>query len=178
MTLVSVLWKTILWKISLNSQKNNCGRAFFMLQVSRPRHVFTWGFYGGVFCRVFSWDCSKMREVSVIGIFLVRIFLHLDWVLRDTPYLSAFSSNAGKYGLEKLRKSNSYVASSDADWSSHLKFWLVVFNKNKKTNVKQKLFVGEYIKPNSINYYQVSMTMEQFCWIASFRVVVKKEKVV
>ena len=34
-------------------------------------------------------------------IFLIRIFPHLDWIRRDTPYLFLFSLNAGKYGPEK-----------------------------------------------------------------------------
>ena len=33
--------------------------------------------------------------------FLVRVFSYSDWILRDTEYLSVFSPNAGKYGLEK-----------------------------------------------------------------------------
>ena len=33
--------------------------------------------------------------------FLVRVFPHSDWILRDAKYLSVFSSNAGKYGPEK-----------------------------------------------------------------------------
>ena len=33
--------------------------------------------------------------------FLIHIFLHPDWMRRDTPYLSVFSQNAGKYGPEK-----------------------------------------------------------------------------
>ena len=32
--------------------------------------------------------------------FLVRIFLHLDWILRKTESLSVFSPNAGKNGSE------------------------------------------------------------------------------
>ena len=32
---------------------------------------------------------------------LVRIFLHLDWILRFTPYISLFSPNTEKYGPEK-----------------------------------------------------------------------------
>ena len=36
--------------------------------------------------------------LSVFGVFLVRIFQH-----SDTPYLSVFSTNAGKYGPEKFR---------------------------------------------------------------------------
>ena len=33
--------------------------------------------------------------------FLVRIFLHSDWIRRDSKYLSVFSPNAGKCGREK-----------------------------------------------------------------------------
>ena len=42
-------------------------------------------------------------KVSVMGVFLVRIFPHYDWIRTDTPYLSVFSLNAGKYEPEKLR---------------------------------------------------------------------------
>ena len=34
---------------------------------------------------------------------MVRSFKQLDRIRRDTDYLSVFSSNAGKYGPEKLR---------------------------------------------------------------------------
>ena len=40
------------------------------------------------------------RKVSVFGVILVRIFPHSDLIRRDTPYLSVFSPNAGKYGSE------------------------------------------------------------------------------
>ena len=33
--------------------------------------------------------------------FLVRIFPHSDGIRKDTSYLSVFSPNPGKYGLEK-----------------------------------------------------------------------------
>ena len=42
-------------------------------------------------------------KVSVFGVFLVRTFPYLDWIRRDTPYLSVISPNAGKYGPEKLQ---------------------------------------------------------------------------
>ena len=41
--------------------------------------------------------------LSAFGVFLVRIFPHLNWIWRDTPYLFVFSPNAEKYGPEKLR---------------------------------------------------------------------------
>ena len=42
-------------------------------------------------------------KMSVFWVFLVYISPHLDWIRRDTPYLSTFSPNEGKYGPEKLR---------------------------------------------------------------------------
>ena len=39
---------------------------------------------------------STTWKVSVFGVILVRIFLHLDWIQRDTLYPSVFSANAGK----------------------------------------------------------------------------------
>ena len=38
-----------------------------------------------------------------IGVILVRIFPHLNWIRRDAEYLSVFSPNAGKYGPKKLQ---------------------------------------------------------------------------
>ena len=42
-------------------------------------------------------------QVSIFGVFLVRIFPHSDGIRRDTEYLSVFSPNAGKCGPEKLQ---------------------------------------------------------------------------
>ena len=36
-------------------------------------------------------------------LFLVRVFLHSDWIRKDTEYLSVFSPNAGKCGPEITR---------------------------------------------------------------------------
>ena len=42
-------------------------------------------------------------KMSVLGVFMVRNFLYLVWIRRDTEYLSVISPDAGKYGPEKLR---------------------------------------------------------------------------
>ena len=48
------------------------------------------------------WNYEALREkCSNTEFFLVRIFLHSDWIQRDTPCFSVFSSNAGKYEPEK-----------------------------------------------------------------------------
>ena len=52
------------------------------------------------------WDHVKhftTWKVSVFGVFLVLNFPHSNWIWRDTPYLSVFCLNTGKYGPEKLR---------------------------------------------------------------------------
>ena len=48
-------------------------------------------------------ESSKAWKVSVFEVFLVCIFPHPDWIRRDTPCLSVFTPNAGKYGSEKLQ---------------------------------------------------------------------------
>ena len=45
---------------------------------------------------------STAWKLSVLGVFLVGISPHSDWIRRDIPYLSMFSSNAGKYGPENI----------------------------------------------------------------------------
>ena len=37
-------------------------------------------------------------KVYLFGVILVRIFPHLEWIQRDTEYLSVLSPNAGKCG--------------------------------------------------------------------------------
>ena len=42
-------------------------------------------------------------KVPVLGVILVRIFPHSDWIRRDTDYLAVFSLNVGKCGPKQLR---------------------------------------------------------------------------
>ena len=53
-------------------------------------------------CKIIWYICTVWK-VSVFGVFLLRIFPYLGWIRTDTPYLSIFSPNAGKYGAEKLQ---------------------------------------------------------------------------
>ena len=43
---------------------------------------------------------STVWKVSVFGVILVPIFLHLDWIWRDASYHSVFNPDAGNYGPE------------------------------------------------------------------------------
>ena len=42
-------------------------------------------------------------KIVPIWSFLVRIFQHAEWIRTDTPYLSVFSPNAGKYRPENSK---------------------------------------------------------------------------
>ena len=75
----------------------------------------------------------KLREKCPnTELFLVRIFLHSDWIRRDTPYfptfglnterysyLSVFSPNAGKYRLEIIP----YLDTFHGVWVVHNYGW-------------------------------------------------------
>ena len=43
-------------------------------------------------------------------LFLVHIFLSLDWIRRNTPHLSVFRPNLGKYGPDKIPSLNTFHA--------------------------------------------------------------------
>ena len=48
-------------------------------------------------CSVLHFSTPLREKCSNTEFALVRIFPHLDWIRRDTEYLSVFSLNAGKY---------------------------------------------------------------------------------
>ena len=58
--------------------------------------------------------------------FLVPIFSHLNWIWRDTEYLSVFSPNAGKYGPDKTPYLDTFYTRSIA----HVLAALKNFHKN------------------------------------------------
>ena len=47
------------------------------------------------------WKPAPHEKCPNMEFFLVLIFLHLNWIQRDSPYLYVFSPNAGKYEPEK-----------------------------------------------------------------------------
>ena len=77
--------------------------------------------------------------------FLVRIFPHSDWIRRDTPYLSVFSPNVGKYGPEKTPYLDTFYAVGkrsliSLNWNKWMKNLFIC--RWKKT-IKNKLTVSK-----------------------------------
>ena len=68
--------------------------------------------------------------MSVFGVFLVRIFPHLDW-RKDTKYLSVFNSNAGKYGPEKSLKRTLSMQCMAILTNTFLVFYILLFRSPK-----------------------------------------------
>ena len=70
-------------------------------------------------------------KASVFGAILVLIFPNLDWVRRDTEYLSVFSPNAGKYGPEWLQ-----IRTLFTQCETFRNFSKVLARNKKQTNKK------------------------------------------
>ena len=89
-------------------------------------------------------------KVSVFGVFLVHIFLHLDWIRRDTGYLFKFSPNAGKYGPKKLRIRTLLT-----------QYWLKsknYFHSKRRSLVLKKKFYLHYVFATSTLYLYIFTT--------------------
>ena len=54
------------------------------------------------------WAQTAREKCPNTEFFLVRIFPHSDWIGEDTPYLSVFNPNAGKYWPEKAPYLNTF----------------------------------------------------------------------
>ena len=72
------------------------------------------------FSRVFQHiEINNAWKESVFRVFLVRTFMHLDWIRRHTEKMSVFSPTAGKYGLDQLRTRtlfSQWKRNIDAKW--------------------------------------------------------------
>ena len=53
-------------------------------------------------------DVKRVRIRSYSSPYFSRIFLQSDWIRRDTPYLSVFSTNEGKSGKNADQKNSGY----------------------------------------------------------------------
>ena len=75
------------------------------------RSVFRNEFYVGVYGthgqkstpQMFYRILNTAWKVPVFGVFIVRIFPHLDLIRRNDEFLSVFSPNTGKYGPEEIQ---------------------------------------------------------------------------
>ena len=93
-------------------------------------------------------------KVSVFGVFLVRIFSHLNWIRKDTPYLSVLSPNTGKYRLEKLTDDNKRFLLRD---------FKIIFMINERNFGKKSSLLLE----NVCQRFRCQLCMDMFV-IASF----------
>ena len=142
-----------------------CGRVFVLFIVSYRHDILS----KGASSPTPSWNLGNLFKelvtawkVSVFGVFLVRIFLHLNWIRRETPYPSVFSLNAGMYGPGILQirtlltqcMSGQYSISKNPE--KHQKIWLR--RKLKKKKLKKNWNLPNFVfsqacvrKPQEVN---------------------------
>ena len=115
-----MVWQKVPWKMNLN----DVNYVFFLVNfllfwvVDKPLIIFTdyclstfffWVFQEIVLVTFWSIKKDVLREKCPnTEYFLVCIFLHSDWIRRDTKYLSVFSPNARKYGPENTPYLNTF----------------------------------------------------------------------
>ena len=94
--------------------------------------------------------------------FLVRIFPHLDWIRRDTLYLSVFSPNEGKYGPAKTPYFNtSWVVNSIIVVLSYLPWkFLLMLSKSWQFMISLFLYWNQGV--DTISYHSPSLFILQY----------------
>ena len=116
-----IIQKSVLLKLIISWPFGNLG-----IRISTLVLASTWAFkykivcYSIKFAFKVSYICYTLPEKCLnTEFFLVRIFPHLDWIWRDTEYLSVFSPNAEKYGPEKSPYLDIFHALTETDrWMS------------------------------------------------------------
>ena len=104
--------------------------------------------------------------MCVFGAFLVRVFPHLDWILKGSGCLSVLTPNAGKHGLEKLQiwtiflKCHALLDHANEAHSNNSEF-INVISKGKLKYPLSKLYS---IWPNgyALKYFSRSATVGLF----------------
>ena len=106
-------------------------------------------------------------KVSVFGVFLVGIFPHSDWIQRDISYLSVFSLNAEKYGIEKLRIETLYI--EDKVYFSDQAFDFTLIKDAKLSNILAliKLLLARLIISWRRPHHKETSPWTGFCMIGT-----------
>ena len=87
--------------------------------------------------------------MSVLGVILVRIFPHSDWIRRDTEHPSVFSLNAGNYGPEQLRIRTLFTRLLFHQWLEWGKSKEIIRSRKLSTNTEMIYPLPEMPSKNS-----------------------------
>ena len=80
--------------------------------------------------------------------FLVRIFLHSDWIRRHTEYISVFNPNVGKYGPEKNSAFGHF--SRNERFSRSRNFVIIAYSESFKF---LQIFVNIVLSEKELQYF-------------------------
>ena len=98
---------------------------------------------------------KSVRIRSYSGPHFSRIFLHLDWIRRDTPYLSVFSPNAWKCRINSDQNNSEYgyflcMLNHSQLFVMRCAIWYHLYNiKNVKNIHGAVLLLGNFTKSNT-----------------------------
>ena len=101
-----------------------------------------------------------VKSVQIRSFFLVCIFPHLDWIRRDTEYLSVVSLNARKYRPKKTLYLDTFHTVPDYFSFSHFFRWIPVAFKNKTK--PSKIYAVSVLKVSTIFGHVVNISLQFF----------------
>ena len=140
-------------------QETICGFLFYY-SCSRKKTLLrriSWKFleaFGHLFCRRPVVGTLRKKCPNTV-FFLVRVFPHLDWIRRDTPYLSVFSPNAWKCRINSDQNNSEYgyflcMLNHSQLFVMRCAIWYHLYNiKNAKNIHGAVLLLGNFTKSNT-----------------------------
>ena len=116
------------WQKGLNQRKLNISRMEYDISMKQ-------------FCfELHLKDYTLREKCPNTEFFLVCIFPHLDWIQRDTKYLSVFSPNAGKCGPEKTSYLDNFHAVTFSEVFSGQPLLILLHQKVQAFEIVPNLF--------------------------------------
>ena len=85
-------------------------------------------------------------------LFLVRIFLYLDWIQRFTGWISVFSPNTGKYGPEKTPNLDTFHTVLWNQLIALRDYWRNYINKHKLISWESNSWVFTMVFKDAVHW--------------------------
>ena len=100
--------------------------------------------------------------------FLIRIFLHLNWIWRFIPKISVFSPNTGKYGTEKTPYlENPLLVQTQISWTCRCVSLVYNMIMDTTASFLWEVLVSRRIKASILRFYSYLSATHNICFTST-----------